>query len=159
MKPPSFTLRSFIVVTITLAVAAAVLIPLIFRTGRTQRSIGCSMNLRALWAMSHLARTQGVQDSGGSDTFLVLQRGQDPARDYSWFICPHSGDPIEAGRTSYRGPAFDVAKMSAGDPVAADKEGNHGSVRGGTVLNKAGDCFEVTKTDPAWIRARGTTRE
>lgn len=48
--------------------------------------------------------------------------------------------------------------MAPDDPVAADKEGNHGHGHGGNVLTKTGDARYVEESDPLWIRARITTK-
>ena len=155
----NFSLRTLMVVIVAIAINLAILIPLVYRSVRMQRSVECTSNLRVLWQASLLPWDGVPFGDLGSARFLDLQLGDRQWHDYRLFTCPYSNDPLEAGRTSYRGPAMSTNSMKDGDPVAADKEGNHGAGRGGTVLNKAGDCFEVQATDPAWIRARTTTRE
>ena len=52
-----------------------------------------------------------------------------------------------------------INKLAPDDPIAADKEGNHGPGHGGIVMTKSGDVREVEESDPLWIRARITTKE
>ena len=62
-----------------------------------------------------------------------------------------------AGTTDYRGPAENVNTYADGDPVGADKIGNHGAGEGGNILRKSGDIMSVAETDPLWVNAAAKT--
>ena len=101
-----------------------------------------------------------MPEDTGADFFMRLQKEYPPLSGrYATFICPISGEVAGPGRTSYRGPAAHVTNLRDTDPVAADKEGNHGRGRGGNVLVQMGDVSHYEETDPVWIRARITTKE
>ena len=144
-----------------------VLVPSLLRAARRMnRSVSCSSSLRSLWQCqynyaAHYGRTHDhMVEALGSDFFLALQRTPKPLIDrFEPFFCPLVDDDIVPGRTSYRGPAFPIRKMDDKDPVAADKEGNHGPGEGGSILTRTGDVSEYTENDALWIRARTTTRE
>lgn len=128
--------------------------------------IGCASNLRSLWQSQfnyavQYGRPDGrMPEATGSDFFLILQRTPRPLIDrYEPFICPMSGEEPGPGRCSYRGPAHPIGTMSPEDPVAADKEGNHGKGEGGNVLTKTGDVGSYNWNEAMWIRARVTTKE
>ena len=126
----------------------------------------CASNLKSLWTSQfNYAALYGKPDgklpeATGSDFFLALQRTPKPMISrYEPFICPLSDETPGPGRCSYRGPAYSLRLKESEDPVSADKEGNHGPGRGGNVLTKTGDVFEVEETDALWLRARTTTKE
>lgn len=165
-KGSRITLVGSIVVAILFIVGAALFVAPFARTLRGRGSVGCASNLRSLWQSqfnyaAQYGRPDGrMPEATGSDFFLALQRTPKPLIDrYEPFICPASGDEPGPGRCSYRGPAFRIRTMAPEDPFAADKEGNHGKGQGGNVLTGTGDVHEVGETDPAWIRARSTTKE
>lgn len=134
---------------------------------RVSQTRACQSNLRMLWAgqFEHgerrVSRCCGPisQDRGG-DFWLKLQRGERPVVDrYERFFCPLSGERIEPGRTSYRGPRLNVNRFADEDPVGADKEGNHGEGAGGNVLLKRGECIEAPGPSPLWMLAGRMTSE
>ena len=69
------------------------------------------------------------------------------------FLCPVKGDSAE-GEVDYRGPAARLALYADGDPIGADKEGNHGPDEGGCVLRKSGDVLLVERADRLWTQCR-----
>jgi hypothetical protein len=70
--------------------------------------------------------------------------------------CPVRGVP---GDLDYRGPALPLRKLALGDPLAADRPGNHGPGKGGSVLLKNGAVHACAEADPAWVRAAQTTAD
>jgi hypothetical protein len=163
-----FSLRELIVVLVMAAIVGAIGVRMLaahrWETNRT----ACASNLRALWQSqyNYAARygtPEGTMPAAlGCEFHLLLQRGPQPLINrYEPFFCPLTGDAIGPGRTSYRGPAWDVnlGLYGAVSPVSADREGNHGPGRGGNLLTNLGDVLEVEENDSLWIRARTTTRD
>ena len=64
--------------------------------------------------------------------------------------CPFRDEAPEAGASDYRGPYLPVNRAQIGDPIAADKPGNHGEEEGGNVLRNSGDVQGVGRSDPLW---------
>jgi prepilin-type N-terminal cleavage/methylation domain-containing protein len=160
-----FTLVEILVVIVIIGILAALLLPQIPRAIRHNCSTRCASNLRSLMQAQFnysalYTRPQGLMPSEtGGDFWLKLQRTPKPiVGRYEIFFCPLSGDEIVPGQTSYRGPAMNVNKLDDSDPIAADKEGNHGPGDGGNVLSKTGDISEFKETDALWLRARVTTK-
>jgi len=161
-KRAQFTLRGLVVVTILIAVIVALVVPSFVRALRRFQRIECSSALRSLWQcqLNYSAQYGRMPEALGSEFFLALQRPPKPYLDrYEVYFCPDSNDEVVPGRTSYRGPALPIGALRDEDPVAADKEGNHGAGEGGNVLMKTGDVGSYALTDTVWIRARTTTRE
>jgi len=161
-----FTLRGLIVITLLIAVIVALVVPSFVRAMRRASRGTCSSSLRSLWQSqfnyaAQYGRPNGdMPDETGVAFWLKLQRTPKPLIDrYELFTCPESDDVPGPGRCSYRGPAFPIRTMSPEDPLAADKEGNHGRGQGGNILRKTGDVGSYEETDPLWIRARTTTKE
>jgi len=74
------------------------------------------------------------------------------------FACPvvgKSGKP----RVDYRGPAKPLRQLEPGDPVAADRAGNHGAGEGGSVVLLDGSWIAAGELEAAWIRAAQTTTD
>jgi len=74
------------------------------------------------------------------------------------FACPVLGKP-EKLRIDYRGPARTLRQLEPGDPVAADRAGNHGAGEGGSVVLRDGSWMAAGEENPAWVRAAQTTTD
>jgi len=156
------TRSALILLIFVLVVALAMVIPSITRTIRKSRVSECAGHLHALWH----SRAQFASSNDdryipfGGQYFMVLQQAPKlKPQGYEQFYCPLTDEERIPGRTSYRGPALLLKKLSQEDPCAADREGNHGPGEGGNVLTLFGDVKEVGANDPLWIRARTTTKE
>ena len=76
------------------------------------------------------------------------------------FACPVVGRPAPgAARVDYRGPARSLKQLEPGDPVAADRPGNHGAGEGGNVVLRDGTWIAVGELEAAWVRAAQTTTD
>ena len=161
-RPFQLTLRGLVVIVILIAVAVALVVPSYVRAMRRFAKGTCGSHLRSLWQvhLNYAAQYGGVNDETGSEFWLRLQRTPGPSfNKYEVFTCPDSNDAPGPGRCSYRGPAFPIRTMPPEDPIAADKDGNHGPGEGGNVLIRTGDVASYEPTDALWIRARTTTKE
>ena len=163
-----FTLVEMLVVLAILGILSALLMPQIARALRSGcgRPSGCASNLKSLWTSmmnygAQYGRPNGdLPEETGADFYLRLQRTPKPMIDrFEPFFCPLTDETPSPGRCSYRGPAYALRKMNAGDPVGADKEGNHGKGEGGNVMTQQGDIRDYDEDEPTWIRARVTTKE
>ena len=72
------------------------------------------------------------------------------------FFCPVKGTRDDL---DYRGPALPLRKLALGDPLAADRVGNHGPGKGGNVLTKTGGVHTCPEDHPLWRRALETTSD
>jgi hypothetical protein len=70
--------------------------------------------------------------------------------------CPVRNVP---GDVDYRGPAASLRKLNPGDPLCADRPGNHGAGKGGNVLLKDGTIHACAEHDALWRRAAETTSD
>lgn len=70
--------------------------------------------------------------------------------------CPVKGTRKEI---DYRGPARPLREIGNGEPIAADRPGNHGPGKGGNVLLKTGQVYTVGDRDPLWAAAARTTSD
>lgn len=169
--PRKFRLRDLLIFVFLVAVLSSIGIQILAARRWQSRETACASNLRALWgcAFNYANQRANYVDSDsllrmpedtGADFFMRLQKEYPPLKGrYVTFTCPISGEASGPGRTSYRGPATFVSNLRGEDPIAADKEGNHGRGRGGNVLVRMGDVSHYEETDPIWIRARITTKE
>jgi hypothetical protein len=69
--------------------------------------------------------------------------------------------PVKGGRgdCDYRGPALPLREIGNGEPMAADRIGNHGPDKGGNVLLKTGAVHTVGPKEPLWETAARTTSD
>jgi hypothetical protein len=69
--------------------------------------------------------------------------------------------PVKATRKEidYRGPSKPLREIRNEEPMAADREGNHGPGKGGNVLLKTGQVYTVTEHHALWIAAAQTTSD
>lgn len=130
---------------------------------RGSMRIACGSNLGQLWkqqvnySIQFGGPTKSMPVETGPDFWLKLTRTvppmQKPGDDI--FTCFAKGPPASGG-CDYRGPASDVGTAGPGDPVGADKVGNHGG--GGNVLLKSGAVVEVDDADAEWREAALKTK-
>jgi hypothetical protein len=136
-----------------IGVLAALLLPAIARATRQANVTMCANNLSQLWKMQQVYMTQfggrmkSMPVETGSQFWLYLERTAPPIVDpteHEIFHCPLRSDH---GECDYLGPAYSVNRLGDGDPVGADKPGNHGPRAGGNFLRKSGDVIELEPRD------------
>ena len=120
----------------------------------------CSGNLRVLYMA---VRSGDLPDAPGWDKaatgrafFAFPDRWPGwQKREFSLY-CPVKGtqDDID-----YRGPAQSLRRMKDGDPIIADRPGNHGPGRGGNVVLLRGEIYACPETHSLWSRAAQTTAD
>lgn len=71
-------------------------------------------------------------------------------------FCPVKGTNKDC---DYRGPALPLREIKTGEPMAADRPGNHGPGRGGNVLLKTGQVYTVPESHALWAAAARTTSD
>lgn len=143
-------------------VLAALLLPAIARATRNAKVTSCVNNQSQLWKMQinymvqFGGREKRMPEETGGSFWLKLSQTDPPLIDVTLreiYECPLKGSPNSPGTTDYRGPNGNVNRFNDGDPVGADKIGNHGSGEGGNVLRKSGDVQTVSESDPLWSTA------
>lgn len=159
-----FTLVELLVVIVIIGLLAAILLPAISRALRNAKITGCVNNLSQLWKMqnNYMAQFGGTNKSmpteTGGEFWLKLQRTHPPLIDTTLsdiFFCPAKASPTGHGTTDYMGPSVFVDTYTEGQPVGADRSGNH-IEGGGNVLRKSGDVGSVAESDPLWQQALAT---
>jgi hypothetical protein len=120
----------------------------------------CSGNLRILY-MS--VRSGDLLDAPGWDRaatgrafFAYPERWPGRQKRSMDLHCPVKGtrDDID-----YRGPATSLRQMKDGDPIIADRPGNHGPGAGGNVVLLRGEIYACPEEHPLWLRAAATTAD
>ena len=145
---------------------AALLLPAIARAISNAKIAGCANNLQQLsrmqsnYVVMHGGLKKQFSSQTGEQFWLVLS---DPNvklidRDLAdVYQCPLEGKDQGWGSCDYRGPSSNVNLYGDGDPIGADKVGNHGSRGGGNVLRKSGEVTTVGESDSLWIQAGAKT--
>ncbi len=97
-------------------------------------------------------------DAAGTGRAFLADRSRWPTRQHRELdlACPVKGTRDDL---DYRGPALPLRKLAAGDPLAADRTGNHGPGKGGNVLTKTGAVYTCSEDHPLWRRALETTSD
>ncbi len=120
----------------------------------------CSGNLRVLYMA---VRSGDLLDAPGWDKtatgrafFAFPDRWPGRQKREFSLACPVKGtnDDID-----YRGPATSLRQMKDGDPIIADRPGNHGPGEGGNVVMLRGEIYACPESHPLWLRAARTTAD
>jgi hypothetical protein len=140
---------------LALGVLAALLLSAVARATHRAKVTSCASNLRQLWMMQNVyvaqfgGRMKSMPEQTGADFWRALSTTAPPLidpTDADLFLCPVLGTS-SLGECDYLGPAHPVTRLGGGDPVGADKPGNHGPREGGNVLRKTGDVIELEPRD------------
>jgi len=117
----------------------------------------CLSNLWQLYTLGY-AYSAGHKgdwpESSPEGYWLFLSRTNPPYIDedsLEVLLCPLREPETPVGGCDYRGPRVFWKQLALGDPIAADRPGNHGGDPISVVL-KDGSVVEVRPGDPLWKR-------
>jgi len=159
MHNRGLTLLEVLVVIVVIGILAALFIPC---TGgiRPAKAAACQANMQQLYKLGtvYASTHKGEWPAAtGEDLWLSFRKTAPPLieTDHAAILhCDVSEAELGPDETNYRGPVLPWKKLAAGDPLAADREGNHGEEYGGNVLFKDGSVREYGAGDPLWKKCR-----
>lgn len=151
-----FTLVELLVVIVIIGILAALLLPAIAHALFRARVADCGNHLSQLYklgttyAAAHRGHWPKFQ---GEELWIQLSKCSPPlieANQIEILFCPVKDEEVIGDATDYRGPACPFPKVQGGDPLGADKAGNHGYKYGGNVLRPDGGVQEFSLDEPYW---------
>jgi prepilin-type N-terminal cleavage/methylation domain-containing protein len=159
-----FTLVELLVVIVIIGILAALLLPAIAAAIYNAKVTKCGNNLSQLFKMQANYRAQygrgDLPTETGGAFWLKLNTTTPPLIDNTLreiYACSAKGMPPAVGTTDYRGPAVNANTVADGDPLGADKVGNHKPGHGGNVVRMSGDVLVAPDTDPLWVACASKT--
>jgi hypothetical protein len=147
-REAGITLVEVVAAITILAIVMSLLIPALLRGSRHQMILACEAHLLALHQARAVAPPAGPQEFGRA-YWTRLTRTTPPLVAPDVLRCPFVVAP-EAPACQYFGPAGDVARLEAKDPIGCDMELSHSEdgKEGGNVLLKSGEV--VTDHTGIW---------
>lgn len=151
-----FTLVELLVVIVIIGILAGLLIPAIGHGIGEAHKTACRSNLQQLHKLGILysASRKGRWPSAqGGALWVSFSQTQPPlidAEQLELLFCPLAETEQAPGLTDYLGPVQSFGRLRDSEPLAADKEDNHGDRRGGNVLRKDGSVQSYGADDPVW---------
>lgn len=152
-----FTLVEMLVVIVIIAILAGLLLPAVASILDRTRVANCANNLKQLHQLGNVYATSHRGDwprERGEALWLSFATSKPPLleEDHLEVLrCPVLGEKYEPGVCDYRGPRDPVIRLRPVDPVGADKAGNHGEDRGGSVVRRDGSLVEVGLDEKLWL--------
>jgi len=161
MRHQGLTLLEVLAVIIVIMLLSALLLPPMCGSGlRKAKQTACASNLQQLYQLGTVYASTHKGEwpkSTGEDLWLSFTKTVPPLvrpDELLIFACPVRGEDPEPGECQYLGPRIPWNQLKPGDPLAADKEGNHGEEYGGNVLFKDGSVMEYGSSDARWKKCR-----
>ncbi|HZE98648.1 MAG TPA: type II secretion system protein [Planctomycetota bacterium] len=151
-REAGITLVEIVAAVTIIGILSALLIPLSIKAGRYENLKLCQDNLRTLYAAQAKAPPTPTQEYGRA-YWVRLTQMQPPLLSPDRLRCPFV-DGADAPFCQYFGPAGDIVKYDAKDPIGCDMELSHSDDgrQGGSVVLKNGDV--VTDHTGAWGSAQ-----
>lgn len=151
-----FTLVELLVVIVIIGILAGLLVPAISRgIGEADRT-ACRSNLQQLhklgilYSASRKGRWPSAQGGALWVSFSEIQPPLIDPEQLDLLFCPLTDTEHAPGMTDFLGPVSSFGRLRDSEPLAADKEDNHGDRKGGNVLRKDGSVQPYGPDDPVW---------
>jgi hypothetical protein len=141
---------------IVIGILAALLVPSI-HGGRCGHEVKCAQHLAQLYKLGILyaANHKGQWPEPGEGNYWHAFADTTPPyigpEEREILRCPLREEDSERD-CGYRGPKVPWSRLQPGDPLAAERPGNHGPGEPVNVLFKDGSVMEVELNDPRWKR-------
>jgi len=138
-RDAGFTLVEATAAITVVAIVLALLIPAIARSSRVEDILTCRSHLKALYDAQLQAPAPGPKEFG-SAYWIRLAQSTPPRVSADALRCPLA-DGHDEHPCDYLGPAEDLSKRDAKDPIGSDLDHNHSEdgKKGGNVLLKSGE--------------------
>jgi len=155
MNRKGLTLLEILTIVVVIGIIAVLLPPPGHGHLRRAKVTSCAHNMAQLSKLASVASAKEPAFTLGKEGWLSLSRMKPPlieAEMRTIFACPVRDEDLASEECDYRGPRVPFSTLSASDPVAADKQGNHGDGKSINVLLKNGSVLEIGPDDPLWKR-------
>ena len=138
-RDAGITLVEIMAAATILAIVLALFIPVQARAARHEKLKTCQAHLHALY-QGHSAAPQTKDQDFGRAYWVRLVKANPPLVSAENLRCPLV-DESDAPYCQYLGPAENLSKFDAKDPIGSDMEQNHSHDRrqGGNILLKSGE--------------------
>ena len=139
-RDAGITLVDILVAVTVVAIVVALLVPIQQRAARYKTVMECQEHLHAMHRAQAQAPPEKNQEMGRA-YWVRLTRLTPPLLTPDALKCPFVGSAPDAPFCQYLGPAGEVDKLAANDPVGCDFDTNHSEDRreGGNLLLKNGE--------------------
>jgi len=153
MNRNGLTLLEILVIIVVIGILAALLLPPVGPCHLPRKTM-CANNLAQLYKLGtvYAANHKGQWPEPGKGNYWIEFTKTTPPfidpDELDILRCPLQDADLRAGDCDYRGPKVPWSRLQPGDPLAAERPGNHGPGEPVNVLFKDGSVMEVDLDDP-----------